>query len=46
MLKVATEYKGVILLFIVLVVVANMITGRVKQLDATEETTTIAYYEK
>lgn len=46
MQKVLSEYKGVILLFLVLVLMGSMLSNRVKELNAIEESNTIAYYEK
>lgn len=46
MKKILSEYKGVILLFIVLVVMSNMLSVRVKELNNVKESNTIAYYEK
>ncbi len=45
MIKAASEYKGVILLFIVLIIMANVINHRVNELNAMEQST-VAYYEK
>lgn len=46
MLKAASTYKGVILLFIVLVIMANMLNNRVQELNAMNDNNTVAYYEK
>ena len=46
MTKAIIEYKGVILFFIVLVIMASMLNNRVKELNALAESNTIAYYEK
>lgn len=46
MTKILNEYKGVILFFIVLIIMASMLNNRVKELNALNESNTIAYYEK
>lgn len=46
MLKVLDKYKGVILLTLVFVVMLNMYTDRIKQLNNIEQQSNVAYYEK
>lgn len=46
MQKVLSEYKGVILFTIVLVLMMTMLNNRVKELNAIDTTNTVAYYEK
>lgn len=40
------KYRGVILVFLVLVVMSNMLNARVKEINAYNSNTEIAYYEK
>lgn len=46
MLKVLDKYKGVILFILVFVVMLNMYTDRIKQLNDIEQQSNVAYYEK
>lgn len=46
MLKILDKYKGVILFILVFVVMLNMYTERIKQLNILEQQSNIAYYEK
>lgn len=46
MLKVLDKYKGVILLTLVFVVMLDMYTARIEQLNNIEQQTNVAYYEK
>lgn len=46
MLKVLDKYKGVILLILVFVVMLDMYTNRIEQLNNIEQQSNVAYYEK
>ncbi len=46
MSRVFDEYKGVIVFFVVLVVMASLLNNRVRELNNLESTKTIAYYEQ
>ena len=46
MVKVIEQYKGVILLFLTLVLVGMMFNGRIKELNNQSNTNQVTYYEK
>lgn len=46
MQRLMLKYRGVILLFLVLVVMTSMLNARVKELNAIGYTNTVTYYEK
>ena len=46
MVKVIEQYKGVILLFLTLVLVGMMGNGRIKELNNQSNTNQVTYYEK
>lgn len=46
MVKVIEQYKGVILLFLTLVLVGMMFNGRIKELNNQTNANQVTYYEK
>ncbi len=46
MQRILNEYKGVILFFLVLIIMASLWSNNVKKLNELENTNTVNYYEK
>lgn len=46
MLRILNEYKGVILFFLVLIIMASLWSNNVKKLNELENSNTVNYYEK
>lgn len=46
MMRVLDKYKGVIMFILVIAVMFNMYTNRIKELNSFEQQTQVAYYEK
>lgn len=46
MLRILNEYKGVILFFLVLIVMASLLSNNVKKLNEIDNNNTVNYYEK
>ncbi len=46
MQRILKEYKGVILFFLVLIIMASLWSNQVKKLNEIENNSTVNYYEK
>lgn len=46
MLRILNEYKGVILFFLVLIIMASLLSNNVKKLNEIDNNNTVNYYEK